>query len=160
MYAYSFEGYWRDVGTIDSLWEANMELLDENPQLDLNDEKMKIYTRNYALPPHFVAEGASVKNCVLADGCYIEGDVENCVIHSGVKIGKGSVVKNSVIMKDSIIRSDCTIDKALIDEEVVVEQGCKVGEGNNVTVIGYHSVALENAVVEDGAMIYPDTILH
>ena len=160
MYAYSFEGYWRDVGTIDSLWEANMELLDENPQLDLNDEKMKIYTRNYALPPHFVAEGATVKNCVLADGCYIEGDVENCVIHSGVKIGKGSVVKNSVIMKDSVVRNDCTINKALIDEEVVVEQGCKVGEGNAVTVIGYHSVALENAVIEDGAMIYPDTILH
>ena len=137
-----------------------MELLDENPQLDLNDEKMKIYTRNYALPPHFVAEGATVKNCVLADGCYIEGDVENCVIHSGVKVGKGSVVKNSVIMKDSIIRSNCTIDKALIDEEVVIEQGCTVGEGNSVTVIGCHSVALENAVVEDGAMIYPDTILH
>ena len=63
-------------------------------------------------------------------------------------------------MKDSIVRNDCTINKALIDEEVVVEQGCTVGEGNAVTVIGYHSVALENAVVEDGAMIYPDTILH
>ena len=160
MYAYSFDGYWRDVGTIDSLWEANMELLDENPQIDLNDDKMRIYTRNFSLPPHFVAPGASVKNSILADGCVIEGEVENCVIHSGVKIGKGSVVKNSVIMKDTVVRTDCQIDKALIDEEVVIEQGCKVGEGNNVTVIGYHCVALENATVEDGAMIYPDTILH
>ncbi len=112
MYAYSFEGYWRDVGTIDSLWEANMELLDENPQLDLNDEKMKIYTRNYALPPHFVAEGATVKNCVLADECCC-GDVENCVIHSGVKIGKGSVVKNSVIMKDSVAEMTARSTKLL-----------------------------------------------
>ena len=160
MYAYSFDGYWRDVGTIDSLWEANMELLDENPQIDLNDDKMRIYTRNFSLPPHFVAPGASVKNSILADGCIIEGEVENCVIHSGVKIGKGSVVKNSVIMKDTVVRTGCQIDKALIDEEVVIEQGCKVGEGNNVTVIGYHCVALENATVEDGAMIYPDTILH
>ena len=160
MYAYSFDGYWRDVGTIDSLWEANMELLDENPQIDLNDDKMRIYTRNFSLPPHFVAPGASVKNSILADGCVIEGEVENCVIHSGVKIGKGSVVKNSVIMKDTVVRTGCQIDKALIDEEVVIEQGCKVGEGNNVTVIGYHCVALENATVEDGAMIYPDTILH
>ena len=86
--------------------------------------------------------------------------VENCVIHSGVRIGKGSVVKNSVIMKDTVVRTDCQIDKALIDEEVVIEQGCKVGEGKEVTVIGYHCVALENANVEDGAMIYPDTILH
>ena len=149
MYAYSF-GYWRDVGTIDSLWEANMELLDENPQIDLNDDKMRIYTRNFSLPPHYIAPGASVKNSILADGCVIEGEVENCVIHSGVKIGKGSVVKNSVIMKDTVVRTDCQIDKALIDEEVVIEQGCKVGEGNNVTVIGYHCVALENATVEDG----------
>ena len=160
MYAYSFDGYWRDVGTIDSLWETNMELLDENPQIDLNDDKMRIYTRNFSLPPHYIAPGASVKNSILADGCVIEGEVENCVIHSGVKIGKGSVVKNSVIMKDTVVRTDCQIDKALIDEEVVIEQGCKVGEGNNVTVIGYHCVALENATVEDGAMIYPDTILH
>ena len=158
--AYHFDGYWKDVGTIDSLWEANMELLDENPQIDLNDDKMRIYTRNFSLPPHYIAPGASVKNSILADGCVIEGEVENCVIHSGVKIGKGSVVKNSVIMKDTVVRTDCQIDKALIDEEVVIEQGCKVGEGNNVTVIGYHCVALENATVEDGAMIYPDTILH
>ena len=115
---------------------------------------MRIYTRNFSLPPHYIAPGASVKNSILADGCVIEGEVENCVIHSGVKIGKGSVVKNSVIMKDTVVRTDCQIDKALIDEEVVIEQGCKVGEGNNVTVIGYHCVALENATVEDGAMIY------
>ena len=121
---------------------------------------MRIYTRNFSLPPHYIAPGASVKNSILADGCIIEGEVENCVIHSGVKIGKGSVVKNSVIMKDTVVRTGCQIDKALIDEEVVIEQGCKVGEGNNVTVIGYHCVALENATVEDGAMIYPDTILH
>ena len=115
MYAYSFDGYWRDVGTIDSLWEANMELLDENPQIDLNDDKMRIYTRNFSLPPHYIAPGASVKNSILADGCVIEGEVENCVIHSGVKIGKGSVVKNSVIMKDTVVRTDCQIDKALIN---------------------------------------------
>ena len=83
MYAYSFDGYWRDVGTIDSLWEANMELLDENPQIDLNDDKMRIYTRNFSLPPHYIAPGSSVKNSILADGCVIEGEVENCVIHSG-----------------------------------------------------------------------------
>ena len=160
IFAYEYNGYWKDVGTLSSYWEANMELLDENPQIDLNDDKMRIYTRNFSLPPHYIAPGASVKNSILADGCVIEGEVENCVIHSGVKIGKGSVVKNSVIMKDTVVRTDCQIDKALIDEEVVIEQGCKVGEGNNVTVIGYHCVALENATVEDGAMIYPDTILH
>ncbi len=160
MYAYDFEGYWRDVGTIDSLWEANMELLDPNSPVDLNDERMKIYTRNYALPPHFVTKEASVKNSILADGCLIEGEVENCVIHPGVKIGKGSVVKNSVIMSNTVVRENCKIDKALIDEEVVIEKECTVGEGQEVTVIGYHSVALEKAVVEDGAMVYPDTILH
>lgn len=160
MYAYDFEGYWRDVGTIDSLWEANMELLDPNSPVDLDDDKMKIYTRNYALPPHFIAKDATVKNSILADGCVVEGEVENCVIHPGVKIGKGSVVKNSVIMSNTEVRENCTIDKALIDEEVVVEKGCTVGEGDKVTVIGYHSVALENATIEDGAMVYPETILH
>ena len=160
IFAYEYNSYWKDVGTLSSYWEANMELLDENPQIDLNDDKMRIYTRNFSLPPHYIAPGASVKNSILTDGCVIEGEVENCVIHSGVKIGKGSVVKNSVIMKDTVVRTGCQIDKALIDEEVVIEQGCKVGEGNNVTVIGYHCVALENATVEDGAMIYPDTILH
>ena len=87
MYAYSFDGYWRDVGTISSLWEANMELLEENPQLNLNDDKLKVYTRTYGLPPHYIAEGASVKKSIIADGSFIEGTVENCVIHSGVKIG-------------------------------------------------------------------------
>ena len=160
MYAYSFDGYWRDVGTISSLWEANMELLEENPQLNLNDDKLKVYTRTYGLPPHYIADGASVKKSIIADGSFIEGTVENCVIHSGVKIGKGAVVKNSVIMKDSIVRENSEINKAIIDEEVVVEEGSKVGEGNEVTVIGYHSVVLEDAVVEDGAMIYPESILH
>lgn len=160
MYAYSFDGYWRDVGTIASLWEANMELLEENPQLNLNDDKLKVYTRTYGLPPHYIAEGASVKKSIIADGSFIEGTVENSVIHSGVKIGKGAVVKNSVIMKDSIVRANSEINKAIIDEEVVVEEGSKVGEGNEVTVIGYHSVVLEDAVVEDGAMIYPESILH
>ena len=160
MYAYSFDGYWRDVGTISSLWEANMELLEENPQLNLNDDKLKVYTRTYGLPPHYIADGASVKKSIIADGSFIEGTVENCVIQSGVKIGKGAVVKNSVIMKDSIVRENSEINKAIIDEEVVVEEGSKVGEGNEVTVIGYHSVVLEDAVVEDGAMIYPESILH
>ena len=160
MYAYSFDGYWRDVGTISSLWEANMELLEENPQLNLNDDKLKVYTRTYGLPPHYIAEGASVKKSIIADGSFIEGTVENCVINSGVKIGKGAVVKNSVIMKDSIVRENSEINKAIIDEEVVVEEGSKIGEGNEVTVIGYHSVVLEDAVVEDGAMIYPESILH
>lgn len=160
MYAYSFDGYWRDVGTIDSLWEANMELLTENPQLDLNNEKLRIYTRTFGLPPHFIAKDAEVKNSIIADGSRIEGTVINSVIHPGVKVAKGSVVKDSVIMKDTVIRANSTVNKAILDEEVVIEEGCTVGEGNEVTVIGCESVALEGTVVEDGSMIYPNTILH
>ena len=159
MLAYSFDGYWRDVGTIDSLWEANMELLDKNNPLNISSDLFKIYTRNYSNPPHYIAKGANVTDSMISDGCMIEGQVIKSVIHSGVKIGPGCIVKDSIIMSGTVIGADSVINKSIIDEDSVIGKDVKVGGKDKITVIGSNVTVNDTSVVAEGAMVDPDTTI-
>ena len=118
--SYRFEGYWKDVGTVQSLWEANMDLIDDPPKFDLSDRNWIIYSRNYALQPHFVGGDAEIKRSTVAEGCVINGKVEHSIISSGVKIGKGAIVKDAVIMPGAVIGDGAVVDKSVIGAQAVV----------------------------------------
>ena len=145
MYAYAFDGYWKDVGTIDSLWEANMDLLDPKVPLSLYDPDWKIYARNPALPPHYIAPGAHVQNSMVTEGCVIEGTVDFSVVFAGVTIEEGAVVRDSIIMPGSVIRKGAVVDYAIVAEQTIIGENAVVGarpegmediSGGGVTVIG------------------------
>ncbi len=127
MMAYKFEGYWKDVGTIHSLWEANMDLIDNPPRFDLNDRDWVIYSRNYALMPHFVGGAAKITRSTVTEGCEIDGTVDHSVIFSGVKVGKDTVIKDSVIMPGAVIGDGAVIEKSVIGDGAVIGNGAKVG---------------------------------
>lgn len=155
MMAYLFKGYWKDVGTIDSLWEANMDLLRENPELDLSNDNWRIYGRNLVKPPHYVGADAKVKNSILGDGCNVYGEVENCILFPSVTVEKGAVVKDSIIMQETVIRTGAVVNKAIIDEEVTIMENAKIGGGEKITVIGAELAIPKGAEVKEGEMLYP-----
>ncbi|MDD6563563.1 MAG: glucose-1-phosphate adenylyltransferase [Clostridiales bacterium] len=169
MLAYRFEGYWKDVGTIQSLWEANMDLIDDPPKFDLNDRDWIIYSRNYALMPHYIGANAKIRKSTIAEGCEVEGTVDHSVIFSGVKIGKRTVVKNSVIMPGAQIGDDVIIEKAVIGSKAKIGNSVKIGISPECDDNEYksdyctHGIVLvgESATVEDykdiakGSMIEP-----
>ena len=128
MYSYTFDGYWKDVGTLTSLWEANMDILGKNPTFNLYDRKFRIFYRHNALPPHRVGEDAKVKNSMLTEGCVIDGTVENSVLSNGVIVERGAVVKDSVIMSGAKICAGAKVEYAIIDSDTVVGAGCQLGE--------------------------------
>mgnify|MGYP005759791687 FL=1 len=127
MYAYAFEGYWKDVGTIDSLWEANMDLLDPNVPLDLYDDSWKIYARNPVMPPQYVAEGAVGQKAVTSRGCYVEGGVDFSILFAGVTVEKGAVVHDSIVMPGSVIKAGAVVEYSIVAEDVVVGENALVG---------------------------------
>lgn len=127
MAAYSFSGYWKDVGTVQSLWEANMDLLGYPPVLNLNDPLWRIYTRNPVMPPHFISEDASVSNSLVAEGATVEGAVSNSILFSGVKVEKGAVVKDSIIFPNSLIGAKTLVDKTIIGENTEIGAFSVVG---------------------------------
>ena len=161
LFAYPFEGYWKDVGTIDSLWEANMDLLGDNPQFNIHDKQWRIFSRNYAEPPHFIGENASVINSIVTEGCDIEGIVENCVLSNGVIVEKGAVVKDSVIMSGTIIKAGAKVLYSIIDSNTVISNNAVVGEerkcANGITVIGSELMVKEGATIPSGAMVNNDS---
>lgn len=128
LFAYDFDGYWKDVGTIDSLWEANMDILDPNQPLELNDPSWKIYARTRALPPHFISDDAEVKSSLVSDGCTVEGTVTDSVVFSGAVVEKGAVVQDSVIMPGAVIKAGAVVQYAIIAENAVVEEKAVVGK--------------------------------
>ncbi len=140
MYAYPFSGYWKDVGTIQSLWESHMDLLGEKPAFDLRDRNWRIYSRNYSDPPHYIGDYAKVSNSLITEGCSIEGIVENSVLASGVKVARGAYIKDSVIMKNVSVAEGTTINYSIIDSDTKIGAGCVIGrtksEGEKITVIG------------------------
>ena len=127
MVSFRFEGYWKDVGTIHSLWEANMDLVDQPPKFDLNDRSWSIYSRNMALAPHYVGQNAKITNSTVAEGCFIDGEIKHSVIFGGVELGEGSVVSDSVIMPGAKIGKNVVIEKAVIGADAVIGDGAKVG---------------------------------
>jgi glucose-1-phosphate adenylyltransferase len=143
LYAYEFGGYWKDVGTIESLWNANMELLTPDPPFNLYDDPWRIFSRNPNAPPHYVAEGAIVRNAIVCEGCSIYGTVEDSILSEGVVIEKGAVVKDSIIMSGTKILAGSQITMSIIDEEVVVGENSVIGapqeegaESKQIAVIG------------------------
>ena len=132
VYGYRFDGYWQDVGTIQSYWEANMALLDDRPDLDLYDKEWLIHTRSEERAPARIAATAQVHRSLISHGCLIEGTVLNSVLSPGVVVGVGAVVRDSIVMFDSVIRPGAVIDRSILDKEVVVGPGAIVGEGTQL----------------------------
>ena len=157
MYAYPFEGYWKDVGTIGSLWEANMDLLGPKPVLNLNDESWRIFARHSATAPQFVGSDAVVENSSITEGCEIYGTVKNCVLGSGVKVMPGAYVEDSVLMGDTVIESNATVYHSIVDIGVTVGVGATVGaprsESNEIAVIGADVHIEPGTAIEAGAMV-------
>ncbi|MDF9843342.1 MULTISPECIES: glucose-1-phosphate adenylyltransferase [unclassified Paenibacillus] len=127
LYAYPFEGYWRDVGTVTSLWEANMDLLSDHPPLNLNDPNWRIFTRNPNQPAQYVAPEAKVSSCIINEGCIVHGEVKHSVLFYGVEVGEGSVITDSVIMPKVKIGKNVRIHKAIISENTVIEDYMEIG---------------------------------
>ncbi|MCH5209822.1 MAG: glucose-1-phosphate adenylyltransferase [Oscillospiraceae bacterium] len=127
MISYRFEGYWKDVGTIQSLWEANMDLLDEPPKFDLNDRHWSIYSRNLALAPHYIGTNAKITSSTVTEGCHIDGEIEHSVIFGGVELGEGSIIKDSVIMPGAKIGKNVVVQNAVVGADAVIGDNAKVG---------------------------------
>lgn len=158
MFAYPFEGYWKDVGTIDSLWEANMDLLDPNVTLDLTD----IFSKNPMMPPHYIADEAKIQNSLVADGCNVYGNVEFSILFAGVNIGKGATVNSSIIMPGAVIEDGAVVQYAIVAENTVVGKNAVIGEKPEnianrddwgVTVLG------DNLKIGDNTVILPKSMI-
>ena len=162
MYAYRFSGYWKDVGTISSLWEANMEVLDpENSGINLFDDDWRIYSRNSGMTGHRIGEDAVLENCMVTDGCSIDGEVKHSVLFAGVKVEKGAVVEDAVIMGGSTIKAGAQIKHCIIAENVVIEKDAVVGampegDAKGVATVGSNVTIGEGAVVGPEAMVSDD----
>ena len=131
LYAYKFEGYWKDVGTIDSLWEANMDLLDPNNPLDLNDPTWKIYTEDVTTLPHYIGPNADIKRAFITQGCVIDGSVKNSVLFTGAKVGEGAKIIDSVLMPGVTVESGAVVTRALVADGVKIGKGAKVGNSKS-----------------------------
>jgi glucose-1-phosphate adenylyltransferase len=136
MFAYPFQGYWKDVGTIESLWEANMDLLDNDNELNLYDKSWRIYSVNPYQPAQYIAPTAVLKRSLVNEGCAVFGEVDHSVLFYGVQIGEGSVIRDSVIMPNVKIGNNVTIHKAIIGENTVVEDGAQIGGSGEILLIG------------------------
>ena len=131
LFAYNFKGYWKDVGTIDSLWEANMDLLDDNNELDLGDSSWKIYTEDISTLPHYVGAEASINRAFITQGCIINGNVKNSVLFTGAKVGEKANVTDTVLMPNAIVEDGATVTRALVADGVTIGKGAVVGDPNS-----------------------------
>ena len=151
MTAYSFNDYWKDVGTIESLWEANMDLLDPVPQIDLHDKQFRVYGRNLRLPAQYIAESAKIDNCLITDGCEVSGSVTHSILSSGVRVDEGAVVIDSVIMPGAHIHSGAVVRRAIVAENAEICGGTVVGEETgNIAVIGIGVTVPEGTTITAG----------
>ena len=148
LFAYKFSGYWKDVGTISSLWEANMDLIGEDPILNMSDKTFRIFSRNTARPPQYLGKNSHVENSLISEGCRIYGTVINSVLSGGVIVEEGALIKDSVVMEDVIVRCGGKIYTAIVDSDVVVEQGAVIGK--------LDADKSEIAVVAKGSVITAD----
>ena len=164
LFAYEYNGYWKDVGTLNSYWEANMELIDIIPVFNLYEEFWKIYTRTDAIPPQYISSDAFIEKSIIGDGSEIYGKVYNSVIGSGVVIEEGAVVRDSIIMQDTVIGKNTSVEKAIIAEEVVIGDNVEIGvgeEAENVLKPKIYNSGLvtigECTVIPDGVKIGKNT---
>ena len=157
MFAYAFDGYWKDVGTIGSLWEANMDLLGSDPAFRLHDPAWRIYFRNNAEPPHLIGDFARVTNSMITEGCEIQGVVENCVLSAGVKVARGAYVKDSVIMSGVTIGEGATVNYSIIDSDTEIGAGSVIGRTKstpeNIALVGSGLIIAPGTDIPGGAMV-------
>ena len=159
MLAYEFADYWKDVGTIASLWEANMDLLKDNPEFDLTDPRWKIYSRTPVMPPQYIADSAVVVDSMLTEGCEVHGTVKNSVLFAGVRVAEGALVENSVIMPGTTIETGAVVNRAIIAEDCVISKGAKVGEDEgDIALIGHETTLPEGFVVKAGEQVDTDAL--
>ena len=165
MIAFPFDGYWKDVGTIDSLWEANLDLLNPVANIDLSDDSWKIYSRNPVAPPHFISKKAAVENSMIGEGCVIDGDVDYSILFSNVTVEEGAKVRYSIIMPGTTIKSGAVVEYSIVAENAVIDEGAHVGESPEncdnldnwgVTVIGEKVTIGKKAAVKAKEMIDTD----
>ena len=160
IFAYEYNGYWKDVGTLGSYWEANMELIDIIPEFNLYEEYWKIYTKGDVIPPQYVAADAVIERSIIGEGTEIHGEIYNSVIGAGVVIKPGAVIRDSIIMRGSVIEEGAVVDKAIVAEDVQIGSGAKVGVGDyapskydpkvyqfDLVTIGEHSVIPPNVQI-------------
>ena len=166
LYAYEFTGYWKDVGTLSSYWEANMELIDIVPEFNLYEEYWKIYTRSEIQPPQYLAKDSVVERSIIGEGSDIYGEVYNSVIGCGVTIGKGTVIRDSIIMNQTQIGEDCELNKAIVAEDVQIGNRVKLGigeEAENETAPHIYNHGLvtvgEKSVVPDGITVGKNSVI-
>ena len=166
LFAYEYNGYWKDVGTLGSYWEANMELIDIVPEFNLYEEYWKIYTNSGILPPQYISGQAVIERSIIGNGSEIYGEVRNCVIGSGVIIGEGAVVRDSIIMKDTVIGKGCVVDKAIIAENCEIGENVTLGIGSDIpnklkpAIYSFGLVTIgENTTVPPGVQIGKNTAL-
>ncbi|MBE5751388.1 MAG: glucose-1-phosphate adenylyltransferase [Clostridiales bacterium] len=154
MYSYVFDGYWKDVGTVASLWQANMDLLGNNPEFDIGDKSWKIHSRNPLAPPEHIGATGVVKNSMVALGCEINGTVENCILGSNVIVEEGATVKDSVVLANSVIKENATVSYSIIDENVTVGNRAHIGVEKNPTaeivVLGRGLTVADGVTVSEG----------
>ena len=131
LYAYKFKGYWKDVGTIDSLWEANMDLLSKNNELDLNDPTWKIYTEDTTTLPQYIGPDANIRHAFVNQGCVIEGDIQNSVLFTGAKVRKGAKIIDSVLMPGVEVEENAVVTRALVADNVKIGAGAVVGDAKS-----------------------------
>jgi len=155
MYAYTFNDYWKDVGTVESLWKANMDLLNEDSSLNLYDADWHIYSRNPVMPPHYAANGADISESMVTEGCIVEGKVENSILFAGVVVSQDADIDNSVIMPNTIIGNNSKVNYSIVSENVII--GCDVifegGSPSNISVIGPEAVIPDGTVIPEGSRL-------
>ena len=165
MYAYHFDGYWKDVGTIDSLWESNLDLLSPSVPLDLSDKSWKIYSRNPAYPPHYMSEDAFIQNSLISEGCNVYGTVDFSILFPGVTVEEGAVVRDSIVMPNTVIKKNAVVQYAIVAENVTVEENAVIGkrpedmenrDNWGVAVVGAGLKIGKGAQVEPQEMIEKD----
>ncbi|MBC8610475.1 Glucose-1-phosphate adenylyltransferase [uncultured Ruminococcus sp.] len=161
MFAYPFSGYWKDVGTLDSLWEANMDLINPSVPIELKDDDFKIYTRNYAKPPSFVSGTAKIENSIVAEGCVIRGTVENSVIFTGCVVEEGAVIKDSVIMPNILVKQGAQLNYTIIGENAVIGKEAVIGRSPKDYAINAWGIAVVGTgrKIEDGEVVAPKQVL-
>ena len=148
MFAYPFKGYWRDVGTIQSFWDAHMDLLSEDNELDLFDKTWRINTRQGIYTPSYFEKGSKVQNTLIDKGCLVEGEIKHSVIFSGVKVGKNTKIVDSIIMADTEIGDNVTIRKAIIANNVKIADNINIGDGEKITVVGEKKIIDSQSLVK------------
>ena len=167
MFAYPFEGYWKDVGTVESLWESNMDLLNPNVPLDLSEDTWKIYCRNPVMPPHYISKDAKVQNSLVAEGANVYGEIDFAVLFSGVYIAPGAVVRDSIIMPGTRIEEGAVVQYAIVAENSVIGKNAVVGQRPEdmenkddwgVAVVGSDCVIKPGMIVLPKAMVDAETM--